>query len=112
MYSKFIKIFSIVYLAIGSMVLAEDNAYRIEVKINKFKDDVCYLGYPYGDKKYIADTAELNDEGKFVFEGTKPLDGGLYFIYSPKNLYFDLIVAETEFSLETDTLDYIKHMKT
>ena len=94
------------------MVLAEDNAYRIEVKINKFKDDVCYLGYPYGDKKYIADTAELNDDGKFVFEGTKPLDGGLYFIYSPKNLYFDLIVAETEFSLETDTLDYIKHMKT
>lgn len=112
MYSKFIKIFSIVYLVIGSVVFAEDNAYRIEIKIDYFKGDVCYLGYPYGDKKYLADTAELNDEGKFVFEGTKPLDGGLYFIYSPENLLFDLIVAEPEFSLETDTLDLIKHMKT
>ena len=112
MYSKFIKIFSIVYLVIGAVVLADDNAYRIEVKVDKFKGDVCYLGYPYGDKKYLADTAELNDEGLFVFEGTKPLDGGLYFIYSPKNLYFDLIVAEPEFNLMTDTLDLIQHMKT
>ena len=112
MYSKFIKIFSIVYLCVGTLVFAEDNAYRIEVKINKFAGDVCYLGYPYGDKKYLADTAEINDQGKFVFEGTKPLDGGLYFIYSPKNLYFDLVVAESEFSIETDTLDFVKHMKT
>lgn len=112
MYSKFLKVFSAVYLIIGSAVFAQDNAYRIEVKINKFQEDVCYLGYPYGDKKYIADTAHLNEEGKFVFEGTKPLDGGLYFIYNPKNLYFDLIVAESKFSMETDTLDVTRHMKT
>lgn len=112
MYSKFIKIFSIVYLIIGSAVFAQDNAYRIELKVNKFQEDVCYLGYPYGDKKYIADTAQLNSDGKFVFEGTKPLDGGLYFIYNPSNLYFDLIVAEAEFSIETDTLDLVGHMKT
>ena len=112
MYLKFTKIFPIVYLFMSSWIFAEENAYRIEVKIDKFKEDVCYLGYPYGDKKYLADTAEINDEGKFIFEGTKPLDGGVYFIYNPKNLYFDLIVAEPEFSLETDTLDLIKHMKT
>lgn len=112
MNSKFLKVFSVVYLIIGSIVYAQDNAYRIEVKIDKFKGDVCYLGYPYGDKKYIADTAQLNSEGKFVFEGTKQLDGGLYFIYNPKNLYFDLIVAEQKFSIETDTLDLIKYMKT
>lgn len=112
MNSKIIGIFSIIFLAIATATFADENAYRIELKIENFKDNVCYLGYPYGDKKYLADTAEINSEGKFVFEGTKPLDGGLYFIYSPNNLYFDLIVAETNFSLETDTLDYIKHMKT
>lgn len=112
MYSKFIKIFSLIYLIIGSAVFAEDNAYRIEVKIDKFKGDVIYLGYPYGDKKYIADTAQLNNDGEFVFEGTKALDGGLYFIYNPSSLYFDLIVAEQKFRLETDTLDVVKHMKT
>ncbi len=114
MCSSIVKGFSLFFLFISTVNFAEngDNAYRIEVKIDKFKGDICYLGYPYGDKKYLADTAEINSEGKFIFEGSKPLDGGLYFIYSPKNLYFDLIVAEPKFSIETDTLDYINHMKT
>ncbi len=112
MFSKFIKIFIIIFFVSGAAVFASDAAYKIEVKINKFKGDVCYLGYPYGDKKYLADTAKINDQGVFVFEGTKPLEGGLYFIYSPDNLYFDLVVAESKFSIETDTLDFIQHMKT
>lgn len=111
MYAKILRAFAIVYLGVGFAALADGSAYQITVKIDKFKDDVCYLGYPYGDKKYLADTAKINNDGEFVFEGIKPLDGGLYFIYSPKNLYFDLVVAEPEFRLETDTLDYIAHMK-
>ena len=91
---------------------AEDNAYQIKVKVNKFQGDVAYIGYPYGDKKYLADTAEVIN-GEFVFEGEKALDGGLYFIYSPapNSLYFDLIVAESNFGLETDTTDLIANMK-
>lgn len=114
MFLKFIKIFSIAFLLLSAENFAQENAYRIEVKVDKFQGKVCYLGYPYGPKKYLADTAEINSEGKFVFEGNKPLDGGLYFIYSPapESLYFDLIVAEPEFSIETDTLDVITNMKT
>jgi len=90
----------------------DGNAYRIEVKVDKFQGDVAYLGYPYGDKKYLADTAEVNDDGVFVFEGDESLDGGLYFVYSPapNSLYFDLIVAESDFSIETDTTDLIANM--
>lgn len=111
---KVIKIFCAIFLLFGSPIFAQDSAYRIEVKVDNFQGKVCYLGYPYGPKKYLADTAEINSQGKFVFEGEKPLDGGLYFIYSPtpQSLYFDLIVAESEFSLETDTLDLIANMKT
>jgi peroxiredoxin len=111
MFSKFIQVFLSFVVFASSAALAENPAYRIEVKIKDFKGDVCYLGYPYGDKKYLADTAEINSQGSFVFEGNKALDGGLYFIYNPNNLYFDLIVAEPYFTLETDTLDYINHMK-
>ncbi len=91
----------------------DGGAYQIEVKVNKFQGDVAYLGYPYGDKKYLADTAEVNGDGVFVFEGEEPLDGGLYFVYSPapNSLYFDLIVAESNFSIETDTTDLISNMK-
>jgi len=111
---KVIKIFCAVFLLFGSPIFAQDSAYKIEVEVDNFQGKVCYLGYPYGPKKYLADTAEINSQGKFVFEGEKPLDGGLYFIYSPapESLYFDLIVAESEFSLETDTLDLIANMKT
>lgn len=107
------KIFSIVFFLFQSALVAQDNAYSIEVKVDKFQGKVCYLGYPYGDKQYLADTAEINSDGTFVFEGTKPLDGGLYFVYSPvpERLYFDIIVAEPEFKLETDTLDLINNMK-
>jgi len=111
---KVIKIFCAVFLLFGSPIFAQDSAYKIEVEVDNFQGKVCYLGYPYGPKKYLADTAEINSQGKFVFEGEKPLDGGLYFIYSPapESLYFDLIVAESEFVLETDTLDLIANMKT
>jgi len=114
MYFRLFKVFFIVFLFTNTFSYAAENVYRIEVKIDKFKGDVLYLGYPYGDKKYLADTAEISDQRKFIFEGSKPLDGGLYFIYSPapNSLYFDLIVAEPEFSIETDTLDLIMNMKT
>ena len=105
MFSKFFKIQLLIFIVMVTSVFAKDPAYRIKVKIDKFKGDVCYLGYPYGDKKYLADTAKIDENGQFLFEGSKALDGGLYFIYSPENLYFDLIVAEPEFSLETDTID-------
>jgi len=97
----------------AASVYSADDAYEIKVKIKNYKGEVCYLGYPYGDKKYLADTAQKNDQGVFVFSGTKPLDGGLYFIYAapPASIYFDLVVAEPKFSLETDTLDYIGNMK-
>jgi len=102
-----------ILLLIAASAYSADEAYEIKVKIRNYKGEVCYLGYPYGDKKYLADTAQKNDQGEFVFSGTKPLDGGLYFIYAapPASLYFDIVVAEPKFSLETDTLDYIGDMK-
>ena len=103
----------LVFLTLSSSLSALDSAYKIEVKVDNFQGKVCYLGYPYGPKKYLADTAEINSSGTFVFEGTQPLDGGLYFIYSPapESLYFDLIVAEPAFSVHTDTVDLIAKMK-
>lgn len=101
------------FFSVYNIALAQTKAYEIGVKVRNFKGDVLYLGYPYGDKKYLADTAQKNSEGGFVFDGTTELDGGLYFIYSPPpaNIYFDIIVAESKFSLQTDTTDIIQNMK-
>ena len=71
---------------------AQKPAYEYTIIIKNTKDTVCYLGYPYGDKRYIEDTAKVRDGDTFVFTGDEPLTGGIYFVYTPNNVYFDLVV--------------------
>jgi peroxiredoxin len=113
MSKRSIYIIPFLFIGVFSIGLAQSKVYEIGVTVNNFKGEVLYLGYPYGDKKYLADTAQRDNNGSFVFDGTSELDGGLYFIYSPppENLYFDIIVAEPKFNLQTDTTDIIRHMK-
>ena len=47
----FLSLFSIYHFASG----ADGDGYRIDVKVNNLKDSVCYLGFYYGDKKYVQD---------------------------------------------------------
>lgn len=47
-----------IMLVMSAAVYSADDAYEIKVKIKNYKGNVCYLGYPYGDKKYLADTAQ------------------------------------------------------
>lgn len=87
-------------------------AYQIVVKINKAPNTKFFIGYYYGDKQYIKDSATTNASGEMVFKGKDKLQGGIYLIASyDKALLFDFVVTEQNFSLETDTLDYSSHMK-
>lgn len=84
--------------------------YEIKVKVNNLKDDVSYLGYYFGDKRYIKDTVNVVN-GTFTFRGNEKQIGGIYFIYTP-NHYFEIVMDEGQnFSIETDTVDFIKNMK-
>ena len=44
--------------------------YEIKVKVNNLKDDVSYLGYYFGDKRYIKDTVNVVN-GTFTFGAMK-----------------------------------------
>lgn len=86
--------------------------YSIKVKVNGIKDTVCYLANYYGDKQYLKDTARVDKKGNFTFEGNTKLEGGIYLIVLPGNKYFEtIIVNEQDFSLETDTGDFVTNMK-
>lgn len=96
------------------MVLASDakDAYQITIKINGMKNQDILLGYYYGDKQYIRDSARCDATGKVVFKGKDSLDGGIYLLASKdRRLLFDFVVTEQVFTLETDTSDMIGHMK-
>lgn len=103
-------------LLMAQMLLAVNvwakDVYSISVTIKGMSDRKFYMGYYYGDKQYLRDSAISDRTGKFVFHGDKELEGGVYIVASAeKSLLFDFIVTEQQFTLETDTLDMIGHMQ-
>jgi thiol-disulfide isomerase/thioredoxin len=87
-----------------------EEGYDITIQINNIKDTEVYLGYHFGDQKFVKDTARVESGDIIRFTGDEPLSDGIYFIYSA-SVYFELIANEPKFKLETDTVDFIRHMK-
>jgi thiol-disulfide isomerase/thioredoxin len=86
--------------------------YAIKIKINGIKDTTCMLAYYYGDKKYIRDTVKVDSKGNCVFKSDTIIPGGVYLAVLPNKTYFEfLITNERQFSLETDTSNFIEKMK-
>ena len=62
-----IKILIITILSfIGCFAFGQ--GYKIKVKINGYQNDTILLGYHYGEKQYIRDTAIIK-KGEFLFKG-------------------------------------------
>jgi thiol-disulfide isomerase/thioredoxin len=102
------------FLLVGSMLICsfQSAAYNITIKIQGAKNQKFLLGYYYGDKQFVRDSATTDANGKMVFKGKEKLEGGIYMIAShDKRLLFDFILSEQEFTLETDSLNYVANMK-
>jgi thiol-disulfide isomerase/thioredoxin len=95
-----------------SLASFSKDAYNISITIKGYKSKKCYLGYYFGDKQYLKDSAITDINGRMVFHGKESLDGGVYLIASAnKSLLFDFVVTEQFFSLDTDSSDMIGNMK-
>lgn len=88
----------------------KSDGYRLNFKIKGVEDSTVYLANYFGAKLYYADTAQANSKGELVFEGDEPLPTGKYAVVVPGPRYFELFVQEQQFSMETDTADFVKHM--
>lgn len=86
-------------------------AYRIEVNLSDLKDTTLLLGYHFGEKKFIADTAQLDSQGKAVFMGDTLLPGGMYIVVLPQRSYFDILVGDNQnFSLSTSASNSLEDL--
>ncbi|MFM8432742.1 MAG: thioredoxin-like domain-containing protein [Bacteroidota bacterium] len=86
--------------------------YDIKVRIVGLQDTECYLGNHYGDKQYVKDTVKVDKDGWMNFKGSESLEGGIYLVILPNKTYFELLIdKEQRFTIETDTLDYVGHLK-
>ncbi|GJQ64642.1 MAG: hypothetical protein SCALA702_36950 [Melioribacteraceae bacterium] len=101
-------VFSALFLLTFSSHASAQDGHRIEVRIEGYKESELYLAYYYGDKQYIADTANVNDNKSFVFKGDEPLPAGIYLVVTkPDNNYFEILIDENEqnFSVRTKMED-------
>lgn len=85
------------------------SGYTIRGTIHGLKDTTVYLGYYYGESTFVRDTAKIDRNGRFVFDGKKTLPQGIYFVVLDKTRLFDLAIGPNQhFSIETDANDYIR----
>lgn len=100
-----------VNISTSSLTAKNADAYEIKVHIEGLKDTGLYLGNHYGDKQYVRDTIRLDQNGWGTFKGPDSLPGGIYLIILPNKTYFEILANEQKFTIETDTNDYVEHMK-
>jgi thiol-disulfide isomerase/thioredoxin len=103
-------LFSLLCLSVFSFH-ALGQGYEIKVKINGLAEKPLILGHYMSKSMFPDDTIKLDSKGFGIFKGTKKLPEGMYIIYLPNTSYFDVIVgADQFFTLETDTVEYIKNL--
>lgn len=88
------------------------SGYRLDFKITGLRDTVVNLGYYLSEQSYRKDTAQVDANGSFTFQGDKSLPQGVYFLVLKNSLQFQFVLGEDQhFSMTTDRADYIKNMK-
>ena len=88
-----------------------EREYNINLKIKGMENQIGILAYYYGDKRYVKDTLLFNEKGISIYKGNKEIPRGVYLLAFPSLNYrsFDLILNETNFSIQTDTVNFIKN---
>jgi len=94
-------------LSLQSISFAQ--GYKIETTVHNTTDTVAYIGHHFATQRYLDDTAKVVN-GKAVFKGNKTLTEGIYFYYTPTT-YFEFLIGEQRFSMETTAPDFINLMK-
>lgn len=98
-----LRFFAILVVTILSLPKLQAEAYKIKVDITGYRNDTLLLGYHFGDKQYIRDTAFRTKDG-FVFKGDSLLEAGMYLIVVlPSHDFFQFLVdgEKQNFSIQT-----------
>ncbi|CAN5793744.1 hypothetical protein BH11BAC7_BH11BAC7_20600 [soil metagenome] len=96
----------------GKSAVKKPQPLDLKVHINGLKNAQCLLGHHYGDKNSIVDTAKTDASGWMEFKDTAARPGGIYFVVLPGKKYFEIILSDNQkFTVETDTVDFIRTMK-
>ena len=99
-------------LLLPMLVAAKPTGYKFTLQIDGNTDSSMILGYYYAQHLYILDTAFNNGHGKFIFEGTRELQPGLYYFSDNKGRFVDFVVyrEKPNFKFRTDQRNWNLNM--
>ena len=98
--------------ALVSVATLGQTGYKIDFSVTGLRDTTAYLGYYYGESQYVRDTARVNSQGIFSFDGKQKLPQGLYFLVVNNTKLLDIVISDQQhFSMTTSTAHYIEDMK-
>ncbi len=99
------KLLLFAVLLTGVRLGAQTSGYSISITLKPYKNQYVYLGYYYGKIKALADSVLVNSNSTGVFKGKEKLNGGIYFIVSPrKEILFELLLDKQQnFSIQADS---------
>src|ERR1043165_1278860 len=86
---------------------------NIKIAVKGLESSTMILANYYGDKQYVKDTLTFDKKGVITLKADTTLPGGVYLAVFPAlgNRYFEFIISESNFSIETDTNDLTAHVK-
>ena len=88
--------------------------YKIRVKLENYASNELIIGFHYGEKQYVKDTAILAPDGFFSFEADTLFPAGVYLlVLKPDNNFIQLLLDEKnqQFTVTTDAKDSVNKMK-
>lgn len=88
--------------------------YKLRVKLENYPSNELVLGFHYGEKQYVKDTATVDSEGFFTFSADTLFPAGVYlFVMKPDNNYIQVLLSEKnqEVTMITDAKDAVGKMK-
>lgn len=108
------NIFTILFTVLAFLSVSAQNKHKITIKINGLDpavDTSCVLASYYGEKPYIKDSLSIAADGTIIIEGDSTLEGGLYMIVINPENYFEFVVSDQTFELETTKPNFNANMK-
>lgn len=87
--------------------------YKIEVKIQTQKDSLYMIAYPMPDGKtmFPQDTVKAEGNSNLVFEGTKKLLPGIYYLIKGRTKLLDFVLLENQLQIEADTANLVESIR-
>lgn len=70
--------------------------FNIKVNAKGLEDSTIILGHYFNKKLLVNDTIVLDKKGAGAFVGTKPLQGGIYFLFLPSKEVLDFMVNDDQ----------------